>query len=132
MWPGPVPLSDRPQFRALAEGDAPARARAAGYLLATLHRRTVARYRVLQHAAAADAEMAALMRTNQANERAQVREGVHAVARREVSETEVDAMFALLGSDVFLLLTETTGWSDDQYASWVAATVSRLLDLGQD
>jgi AcrR family transcriptional regulator len=125
----PVPLSDRPEFRALAEGGA--RAQATGRLLAALHRRTAALYRVLQHAAAADAEMAGLLRKNQADERAQVREGVVAVARREVTETEVDALFAVLSNDVFLLLTETTGWSDDQYASWVAATVARLLDLGE-
>jgi hypothetical protein len=73
-----------------------------------------------------------LLRTTQANERAQVREGMLAVARREFTETEVDALFAVLSNDVFLLLTETTGWSDDQYASWVAATVARLLDLGED
>jgi AcrR family transcriptional regulator len=128
----PVPLSDRPEFRALAEGDARARAQAAGRLLAALHRRTAALYRVLQHAAVADAEMAGLLRKNHADERAQVRDGVIAVARREVTETEVDAMFAVLSNDVYLLLTETTGWSDDQYASWVAATVARLLDLGED
>jgi hypothetical protein len=86
----------------------------------------------VQHAAAADSEMAALLRTNQMRLRAQVHEGMLAVARREVSETEVDAMFAVLSNDVFRLLTETTGWSDDQYASWVAATVARLLDLGED
>lgn len=128
----PVPLSDRPEFRALAQGDARARAQATGRLLAVLHRRTAALYRVLQHAAAANAEMAGLLRKSQADERAQVREGALAVARREVTETEVDAMFAVLSNDVFLLLTETTGWSDDQYASWVAATVARLLDLGED
>jgi AcrR family transcriptional regulator len=128
----PVPLSGRPEFRALAEGDARDRARATGRLLAVMHRRTSALYRVVQHAAAADAEMDDLLRTTQANERAQVREGMLAVARREVTETEVDAMFAVLSNDVFLLLTETTGWSDDQYASWVAATVARLLDLGED
>jgi hypothetical protein len=54
---------------------------------------------------------------------------VLAVARREVTETEVDAMFAVLGNAVYLLLTETSGWSDHQYASWVAATAARLLDL---
>jgi AcrR family transcriptional regulator len=128
----PVPLSDRPEFRALAEGDARDRAQATGRLLAVMHRRTAALYRVLQHAAAADAEMDDLLRTTQANERAQVREGMLAVARREFTETEVDALFAVLSNDVFLLLTETTGWSDDQYASWVAATVARLLDLGED
>jgi AcrR family transcriptional regulator len=127
-----VPLSDRPEFRVLAEGDARTRAEATGRLLATTHRRTAALYRVVQHAAAADTEMAELLRANQARLRAQVREGMLAVARREVTETEVDAMFAVLSNDVFLLLTETTGWSDDQYASWVAATVARLLDLGED
>jgi hypothetical protein len=76
--------------------------------------------------------MAGLLRKNQADERAQVREGVIAVGRREVTETEVDAMFAVLSNDVYLLLTETTGWSDDQYATWVAATVARLLDRAYD
>jgi AcrR family transcriptional regulator len=35
----PVPLSDRPEFRALAEGDARDRAQATGRLLAVMHRR---------------------------------------------------------------------------------------------
>jgi hypothetical protein len=37
----------------------------------------------------------------------------------------------VLSNDVYLLITETTGWSDDQYGTWVAATVARLLDLGE-
>jgi hypothetical protein len=52
-----------------------------------------------------------------------------AVARREPTETEVDGMFAVLSSDVYLLLTETCGWADDAYQSWVATTVVRLLNL---
>jgi AcrR family transcriptional regulator len=93
---------------------------------------TAALHRVLQQGAAAAAELAALLAKKLASQRAQVREGILAVARREITEAEVDAMFAVLSTDVYLLLTETSGWSSDQYESWVAATVARLLDLGED
>ena len=125
----PVPLSERPVFRALAEGDLAARAQAAGHLLATMHRRTAPLQRVLQQAAPSDPDLTALLRRGHATERMSVHQGVRAVAQREVTETEVDAMFAVFGTDVFLLLTETCGWTDEAYKSWVATTVVRLLNL---
>lgn len=125
----PVPLSERPVFRALSEGDLTARAQATGHLLATMHRRTAPLRRVLQQAAPSDPDLAALLRRSMADERMSVHQGIRAVAQREATEAEIDAMFAVLGTDVYLLLTETSGWTDDAYQSWVATTVVRLLDL---
>ncbi|HEX6856441.1 MAG TPA: helix-turn-helix domain-containing protein [Streptosporangiaceae bacterium] len=125
----PVPLSDRPEFRALASGDARARAAATGRLLVNLRRRTARLQGVLQQAGPSDPELAEVLRAGRVTERQQFREGITAVAQRDVTETEVDEMFAVLSNDVYLLLTDTCGWSDDAYQSWVATTVVRLLNL---
>ena len=125
----PVPLSDRPEFRALAEGDARARAAATGRLLVNLRRRSARLQGVLQQAGPSDPELAEVLRAGRVTERQQFREGITAVAQRDVTETEVDEMFAVLSNDVYLLLTETCGWTDDAYQSWVATTVVRLLNL---
>lgn len=125
----PVPLSDRPEFRALAEGDARARAEATGRLMVSLRRRTARLQGVLQQAGPSDPELTEMLQAGRVTERQQFREGLTAVAQRDVTETEVDEMFAVLSNDVYLLLTETCGWTDDAYQTWVATTVVRLLNL---
>ena len=125
----PVPLSDRPEFRALAEGDARARAAATGRLMVNLRRRTARLQGVLQQAGPSDPELAEVLRAGRVTERQQFRDGLTAVAQRDVTETEVDEMFAVLSNDVYLLLIDTCGWTDDAYESWVATTVVRLLNL---
>jgi AcrR family transcriptional regulator len=125
----PVPLSDRPEFRALAEGNARARAAATGRLLVSLRRRTARLQGVLQQAGPSDPELAEVLRAGRVAERQSVREGIAAVAQRDATEAEVDGMFAVLSNDVYLLLTETCGWTDEAYQSWVATTVVRLLNL---
>jgi AcrR family transcriptional regulator len=125
----PVPLSGRPGFRALAQGDARARAAAAGRLLVILRRRSARLQAVLQQAGPSDPELAEVLRAGRVTERQQFREGIAAVAQRDVTETEVDEVFAVLSNDVYLLLTDTCGWTDEAYQSWVATTVVRLLNL---
>jgi AcrR family transcriptional regulator len=125
----PVPLSDRPEFRALAEGDARARAEATGRLMVSLRRRSARLQRVLQQAGPSDPELAGVLQAGRVTERQDFRKGLTAVAQRDVTETEVDEMFAVLSNDVYLLLTETCGWTDDAYQTWVATTVVRLLNL---
>ena len=125
----PVPLSDRPEFRALAEGDARARAAATGRLMVNLRRRTARLQGVLQQAGPSDPELAEVLRAGRVTERQQFRDGLTAVAQRDVTDTEVDGIYAVLSNDVYLLLTGTCGWTDNAYESWVATTVARLLNL---
>ena len=51
------------------------------------------------------------------------------VAGRTPTDVEVDSLQAVMSNDVYLLLTEMSGWSADQYQTWVADTIVRLLDL---
>jgi hypothetical protein len=125
----PVPLSDRPEIRALAEGDISARAAATGRLLVSLRQRTARLQRLLQQAGPSDPELAGVLQAGRVTERQSFCEGMRAVAQRVVTEAVVDEMFAVLSNDVYLLLTETCGWTDEAYQSWVATTVVRLLNL---
>jgi hypothetical protein len=70
-----------------------------------------------------------VLRAGRVTERRSFREGITAVAQRDITETEVGEMYAVLSNDVYLLLTDTCGWTDEAYESWVATTVVRLLDL---
>jgi AcrR family transcriptional regulator len=125
----PVPLADRPEFRALGEGELADRTTTLGLFLAALHARTARLHRVLQHAASGDAELTALVAESYRTERISVREGITAFAGRPATDLEADSLFAVLSDDVYLLLTEVTGWTPQQYAAWVGATTVRLLDL---
>jgi hypothetical protein len=102
---------------------------ATGRLVVGLRRRGAGLQRVVQQAAPSEPELAALLAAGRITERQSAREGVAAVLRREPTEAEADEMYAVLSSDVYLLLTETCGWTDDTYESWVATTVVRLLNL---
>ncbi|RVW08829.1 TetR/AcrR family transcriptional regulator [Prescottella agglutinans] len=125
----PVPLLDRPQFRAIAEGDLGERAAATGRFAAWIFRRTAHLDRVLAQAASGDAELAELLVKNRTDHRVSVDALAAALARRPVTRAQVDGLTAVLSNEVYLLLTEGSGWTDRQYGSWVADTVVRLLDL---
>jgi len=44
-------------------------------------------------------------------------------------DEDVDTLFAVLSTDVFLLLTEARGWSVPAYRAWAARTVRTILNL---
>jgi len=125
----PVPLADRDDFRRLGQGTAAERAEAAGQLLAAMRQRTARLRRVLNQAAGADPQLSQVLADSLRTERESVRQGVAAVAQRPVPDEDVDALFAILSSEVFLLLTEARGWSAPMYQAWVARTVCLHLNL---
>jgi hypothetical protein len=123
-----VPLSDRPEFAALAVGDRASRAAAAGRLMAGIQRRTAAAHHALREAAASDATLAARLRDNEERRRSNVEEGLELVAGRAVSARERDGLWAVLSMEAYRLLTDQAGWTDEQYEAWVADVVLRLLE----
>lgn len=124
----PVALSDRPEFAALAVGDRPSRAAAAGRLMAGIQRRTAGVHHALREAAASDATLAARLRDNEERRRTSVEQGLALVAGRAVSARERDGLWAVLSMEAYRLLTDQAGWTDQQYEAWVADVVLRLLD----
>lgn len=124
-----VPLADRPEFRALGHGALRARLEGAARLLATLNARTSGLHRVLQHAAHSEPSLAMLLREVHRQERETTRLALTTILDRVPSEEQVDGLQALMSNDVYLLLTELSGWGREQYESWMADAVARLLDL---
>lgn len=128
----PVPLLDRAEFRAIGQGGLAERAAATGRFTAWIFRRTAHLDRVLAHGASNDAELAELLAKNHADHRDSVEALATALARRPVTATEIDGLTAVLSNEVYLRLTEGSGWSDQHYETWVAETVVRLLDLSEE
>ena len=128
----PVPLADRDYFHRLGEGTAAERAEATARFLATMHQRTAYLWRVLNQAAGGDSQLSQLLAESRVDERESVRQGVLALAQRAVPDEDVDALFAILSTEVFLLLTEARGWTVPQYQAWVVRTVRTLLNLEGD
>lgn len=122
-----VPVADRPEFTVLASGDFAARAAAAARLNAGVNRRTAGLHQALVHGAAADAALVERLRENEERRRITVRQGAEMVAGRALSERECDGVWAVAGAEVYVLLTAIRGWSYEQYETWLADTILRLL-----
>lgn len=127
-----VPLADRDYFRRLGEGSAAERTEATAQFLAAMHQRTARLRHVLNQAAGSDPQLSVMLADGLLTERESVRQGVLAVAQRPVSDEDIDALFAVLSTEVFLLLTDARGWSVPKYRSWVARTVRATLKLDGD
>ncbi|MFD5174524.1 TetR/AcrR family transcriptional regulator [Nocardia sp. NPDC058379] len=125
----PVPLLERPEFLAISEGDPRQRAEAFARLGTPIYRRTARLHRVLVEAANTDSELAEFADRDYAAYRTSMRACLHSVAGRPITDDEFDTVCAVLGREVYLQLTERSGWTDDRYRIWVADIVLRLLDL---
>jgi hypothetical protein len=59
--------------------------------------------------------------------RINVEQGAALVAGRAVTAEEVDGLWALVAVEVYQMLTELRGWTPQQYESWLADVIERLL-----
>ncbi len=125
----PVPLSDRPEFRALAAGSPRERAEAVAGLLAGMFPRTAPLFRALEHGAAADPTLAEMYAWALGSQRESARQALALILDRAPSDVEADGVHALFSNTVFLQLTEYAGWSLETYRTWVTESVLRLFDL---
>jgi AcrR family transcriptional regulator len=125
----PVPLADRDDFRRLVEGSAAERAGAAADIAIVIRQRTGKLRRVLIQAASGDPQLDEVLANTHASEWESVRQAAVSVSQRDVSEQEVDTLFAVLSTEVFLLLTETRGWDLPSYRSWAVRIIRSVLNL---
>jgi AcrR family transcriptional regulator len=123
----PVPLEDRAEFTATAEGEFGDRVAAAARLVTTVHERTNGLHKALLEAAAGDAKLAKTLQDTDESRRVSVRQGAELVAQRSLTQAEVDGLWAVLSVEVFRLLVERSGWSTPQYESWAGQTIRRLV-----
>src|SRR5215207_5262218 len=117
----PVPLARRPEFAALGRG--------------TRHQRIAATtrlYLALREAAASDPDLARRHREGEERRRVSVEQAIFLIMGRAATRQERDGLWAVGAVDVYQLLTELSGWTPQQYQTWVAAVIDRLLDQAPD
>lgn len=124
----PVPLDRRAQFVELGHGSREQRIRAAARLVTDIHRRTAGVNLALREAARSDPALDRLMREREEGRLSNVVEGLTLVVGHPVTPEEADALWAVLDIGVYRMLTDLRGWTPQQYETWLAGAIDRLLD----
>jgi AcrR family transcriptional regulator len=130
----PVPVGERPWYRAVLEEPDPERKlRLALANAKTVKSRLGPLFHVLHGAAQADPEIAALWARIQSefheNQRAIV-EDLHrrgALRRGLDADTAADILWTLNHPDVYVLLVVERGWTLDEHEEWLARVLAREL-----
>ena len=120
----PVAVADRPEFLAIGRGPRAERIAAAASLTAAIHHRTAPFAKLLREAAASDEEVAELLSATRGRQRQDVEAGVGLVLGRPPTGQERDGVWAILSPEVYLLFVQESGWSIDQYQSWLSETLT--------
>ena len=123
----PVALAARPEFAAMGTGTRPARLAAAAQLLTGLNARTAALTRTLEHAALTDPGLADELAVSRTRQRETFRAALTLVLGREPDDALVDSVWVVGHGQVYLLLVEGSGWTDEQYRAWLADMFTRQL-----
>jgi AcrR family transcriptional regulator len=122
-----VPLTQRPEVAALAQGDFADRVAAAAKLTALGNKRTIGLHKALREGAASDPQLKQAFDSYVAGRRRDYRRVVALVAQRELTPAESDGLWAVLSRDVYELLVEHCGWSVRRYQSWVESMIGQAL-----
>jgi len=123
----PVAVADRPEFAAIGRGRHPARTAAAARLLTAVHTRTAALAKVIREAAASDEEIADELGATRERQRRDVAAAAELIMGRAATIAERDGLWALASPEVYLLLVEVSGWTPEQYQTWMAQTLERVV-----
>jgi AcrR family transcriptional regulator len=122
-----VALADRPEFAAIGTGPRSARVAAAAKLLTAVQVRTAAITELLQQAAPGDEEIAEMLRSTRDRRRHDVATAIQLAIGRPPTPSERDGVWAITGPEVYLLLVEGSGWTPEQYETWITATLDAVV-----
>ncbi len=123
----PIALAERAEFAAIGQGSRRDRITAAARLVAGVHVRTAAFAKVLREAASSDQEIATMLDATRERQRRDVAAAVELVVGGAVDEADRDGVWALTSPEVYLLLVESSGWSADQYQTWMTEMLERAV-----
>lgn len=126
----PIPVAGRPEFIAMGQGSRGERVAAAAAVVSAINGRTGRFAKLIREAAATDLEMAEVLRETRERQRADVASGLELILGRPPTRPERDGAWAIVSPELYLLLTEASGWSIDEYERWVSATLDSVLPNG--
>lgn len=122
-----LPLAQRPEFTALRVGSRSERIVAAARLITEVHMRTAGFAKVIREAAHTDEAMAQELASTRQRHRIDVERALKLLIGRNPTAVELDGIVAVVSVEVYLLLTEFSGWSAAQYQAWMAEILERIL-----
>jgi AcrR family transcriptional regulator len=122
----PVPLAERPEFRALGEGEVEDRMRRGIALNAEIQRRAAGLWGAMLEAAPGDAEIAGWVTELEQGRRLDLSRGLERILGHPVDNPTLDVLWALLGSEVYLKL-RSIGWTFEEYTDLVLDASRRIL-----
>lgn len=125
----PVPLAERAEFAALADGTVDQRLVAAARLVTAIHERNAQLALALVQGAATEPDLARLLADAEGRRRLNVRRAAELISGRPVEDAQADALWAITSADVFRLLTGVAGWSVQAYEAWAVRAIARELGL---
>jgi AcrR family transcriptional regulator len=123
----PTPVAGRPGFAAIGQGSRSQRIAAAARVVTAVHQRTAGFAKVLREAAPTDEAIAEELHDTRERQRLDVEAGATLLLGRPPTAAERDGLWALVSAEVYLLLVEASGWSVDQYETWVASTMDAVI-----
>lgn len=123
----PIPVARRPEFLAMGKGRRAERIAAAASIVTAIHDRTGRFAKLIREAAATDPQVADVLRETRERQRTDVATGLELILGRPPTDHERDGTWAIVSPELYLLLTEESGWSLDEYERWVSATLARVL-----
>lgn len=122
----PVPLAERSDYLALAEGEPAERVRRGAQLQVQIYARSAGVWNAMRDAAAGDHEVAAWCAELEHNRRIELQRSLKIVLGHPVEGKLLDLLWTLLGPETYTKLVVDRGWSTKIYEQWMTKAVLQL------
>jgi AcrR family transcriptional regulator len=126
----PVPLVDRPEFLALADGTVAERIAYAASLSATINERSADIWQALVAASSGDPEVDAWRFELETGRRVDVGRSIERVLGAPVDDRTLDAIWLLFGPETYSRLVGERGMSRAEYEAFLVDMSYRILPTG--
>jgi AcrR family transcriptional regulator len=123
----PVPLRERPEYLALAEGSLDERIGRTAALTAAIHERAAGLWQAIVEAASADEEVDRWRLELEQRRRLEVSHAISLVLGRPVDEQVVTILWILFGSEIYLKLVHDAGCTRAEYEAFLVDSAKRLV-----
>lgn len=126
------PLREQERFTRVGHGDTAERLAALAVLATDINARTHALFEAWRQAARTDAAIAAELYDYETRRRSDVATALALIRGGPVDERTLDAVWAILSTDVYRKLVGDRDWSSSDYAAFVQKILQALLPVDTD